>query len=89
MKKTKLDRKDVIIIGLVVAILCSVGFIGCTQYQNMRAENSVRVQNAYDDGVRDGVDSVILEIINQLNTTGYVTLNIGGRVLFLQPVTPS
>lgn len=86
-KKTKIDKKNLVIIGLVITLVCLSSFTGYTYLQNIQTEQNIRIQEAYNQGINDGVESTINSILNQLNTTGYVTLNINGQIIFLQPIT--
>lgn len=86
--KKKFDKRNVIIIGLVVALILSCSYTGYAQYQNMLIDQDNKIQESYNTGVQDGVNSAIISILSQLNATGYVTLNIGDQIIYLQPVTP-
>lgn len=83
----KIDKKNIIIISLVILLICISSFTGYTYLQNIQTEQSIMIEESYNKGISDGVESTINNILNQLNTTGYVTLNINGQIIFLQPIT--
>lgn len=83
----KIDKKSAIIIGLVIALVLSLSFTGISHYQR---EQDQKVQDARVEGVQDGMLSVWNNIISQLNTNGYVVLNVettnGTQTIYLQPI---
>ena len=86
--KKNFDKRNVIIIALVASLICSCSYTGYNQYQNMLIDYDNKIHESYETGLQDGFNSAIISILNQLNATGYVTLNIGDQIIHLQPVIP-
>jgi len=88
-----MEKKTLLIIGLVIGLGISMAYTGYTQiqYNDYLEEQTTnnKMQESYISGWNDGLEYFNSQWLNQLTTQGYVKINVptqnGTQVLFLMP----
>ena len=71
-------NKNKIIIGLVIALILILGFIGYVYYSNYQ-------QLLYNTGWNDGMNNAGLTILANIQANGYININYGNQTITLVP----